>query len=392
VTGPGGRAHPGLRAALVALLAVCVAAAGCSPSGRVLANDPLPTAAPPSPPAKPSPTSDPRPVSFPLDEAPHGRMTEWWYYTGHLRDEDDARYGFEFVIFRVERGIFPPTWASHLALTDEAGKRFLYEQRFEVGRQVDHSADGGGFDFSIRGGGVTPDGSVARPAASAWSMRGRDGDDALEAPADGFALDLRLDAGTRPAVLHDSVGWVDFGPAGSSYYYSRTRMSAEGTLTVDDRALAVGGIAWFDHQWGDFVAVGAGGWDWFAVNLDDGTDLMLSLIRDRAGGYPLVYGELVAADGSYRHLPATEFEVKSRSSWTSPRTGVTYPAGWRIAIPAAELTIDLEPTLADQELDTRATTGVIYWEGSQHVEALRDGRALGGEAYVELTGYTAAGD
>jgi predicted secreted hydrolase len=381
-----------MQAAMVALLAVSLAAAGCSPSGRVLANDPLPTAAPPSAPAQPSPASDPQPVSLPRDEAPHERMTEWWYYTGHLRAEDGARYGFEFVIFRAERGIFPPTWASHLALTDESGERFLYEQRFEVGQQVDRSSAGGGFDLSVRGGGVTPDGSVARPAASAWSMRGLDGDDALHAIADGFALDLRLDAGTRPAVLHDTIGWVDFGPAGSSYYYSRTRMSAEGTLTVDGRALEVAGISWFDHQWGDFVAVGAGGWDWFAVNLDDGTDLMLSLIRDRTGGYPLVYGELVAPDGSYRHLSGAQFEVRPRSSWTSPGTRVTYPAGWHIAVPAAGLTIELEPTLAEQELDTRATTGTIYWEGSQQVQARRDGRPLGGEAYVELTGYTAAGD
>jgi predicted secreted hydrolase len=382
----------GMRAAMVALVAISLAAAGCSPSGRVLANDPLPTAAPPSPPAEPSPASDPQPVSLPLDEAPHERLSEWWYYTGHLRGEDGARYGFEFVVFRAERGIFPPTWASHLALTDESGARFLYDQRFEVGQQVDRSPADGGFDLSIRGGGVTPDGSVARPATSAWSMRGLDGEDALQAAADAFALDLRLDAGTRPAVLHDTIGWVDFGPAGSSYYYSRTRMSAEGALTVEGRSMAVTGIAWFDHQWGDFVAVGAGGWDWFAVNLEDGTDLMLSLIRDRAGGYPLVYGELVAPDGSYRHLPRAEFEVSAQTSWTSPPTGVTYPAGWRITIPGAGLTIELEPTLADQELDTRATTGVIYWEGSQHVEARRDGRPLGGEAYVELTGYTAAGD
>jgi predicted secreted hydrolase len=169
-------------------------------------------------------------------------------------------------------------------------------------------------------------------------------------------------------------------------------MSAEGTLTVDGRPLAVAGIAWFDHQWGDFVAVGAGGWDWFAVNLDDGTDLMLSLIRDREGGYPLVYGELVAPDGSYRHLLREEFQVEVRGSWTSPRTGVTYPAGWSIAIPGADLTIELEPTLADQELDVLASTGVTYWEGSQRVQARREGQRLGGEAYVELTGYTAAGD
>jgi predicted secreted hydrolase len=386
------RGHPEMRTALTVLLAVSLAAAGCSPSGRVLANDPLPTAAPPSPPAEPSAATDPQPVDLPLDEAPHPRLSEWWYYTGHLRDEDGARYGFEFVVFRAERGIFPAIWASHLALTDESGERFLYEQRSEVGPQVDRSPADGGFDLAIRGGGVTPDGSVVPPAASAWSMRGRDGEDVLQAAGDAFGLELRLDAGRRPAVLHDTIGWVDFGPAGSSYYYSRTRLAAEGTLTLDSRAMDVSGIAWFDHQWGDFVAVGAGGWDWFAVNLDDGTDLMLSLIRDREGGYPLVYGELVAADGSYRHLSRAEFEVVVLGSWTSPRTGVTYPAGWRIALPGEGLTIELEPTLADQELDTRGSTGVIYWEGSQRVQARRDGQRLGGEAYVELTGYAATGD
>ena len=228
-------------------------------------------------------------------------------------------------------------------------------------------------------------------------MAGTDGHDHLTAslapdeaavagvPA-GLGLDLRLDATKAPA-LHDHDGWIDFGPAGSSYYYSRTAMTAAGRLTVDGRTLTVDGSAWFDHQWGDFISVGGGGWDWFAVNLADGTDLTLSLVRDRDGGYPLIYGTVVAADGSVRHLDRNAFTVEVTGRWTSPVTRADYPAGWTVRIPGDDLVIDLRPTVAGQELDTRATTGVVYWEGSQVVHATRAGTPLGGEGYVELTGY-----
>ena len=149
------------------------------------------------------------------------------------------------------------------------------------------------------------------------------------------------------------------------------------------------GQAWFDHQWGDFIAVGGGGWDWFAVNLADGTDLTLSLVRAADGSYPLVYGTLVHADGTVENLAADAFEVAVTDQWTSPTTGAVYPAGWHITIPGQELVIDLRPTVAAQELDTRATTGVVYWEGSQVVTATRAGQPVAGEAYVELTGYHA---
>ncbi len=228
-------------------------------------------------------------------------------------------------------------------------------------------------------------------------MLGNGGTDRLRAAATAdetrgdarpIGLDLLLRA-VGPVALHDRDGWIDFGPAGGSYYYSRTRMDASGSISVDGRSLSVEGIAWFDHQWGDFIAVGGGGWDWFAINLGDGTDLTLSLVRDRDGSYPLVYGTLVSADGDVRHLPREAFSVEVTDRWTSPRTGAEYPAGWQIEVPEEDLEIDLTPTVSDQELDTRATTGVVYWEGSQRVEATRRGRPVGGEAYVELTGYGA---
>lgn len=386
--------------AIVAFVVVAgVVTSACTGGGPILANPTaaLPSRAPVT--APPQPVADPIPIELPRDDGPHDRLTEWWYYTGHLRSAVGDRYGFEYVIFRAERGAFPTSWVSHLAITDEGGDRFLYGQRLEIGPAVDRSPRGTdatptGFDLAIVG--IDPI-APAATGRSAWTMTGSNGDDRLSATMSpeeavaagspgGLGLDLQLRS-TKPAALHDRDGWIDFGPAGGSYYYSRTAMTTAGSLTLDGDELAVEGIAWFDHQWGDFISVGGGGWDWFAVNLDDGTDLTLSLVRDTDGGYPLIYGTVVEADGTVRHLARDAFSVTVGGQWTSPQTGAAYPAAWTIEIPADGLTIELAPTVAAQELDTRVTTGVVYWEGSQIVRAARDGVPLGGEAYVELTGY-----
>jgi predicted secreted hydrolase len=379
-------------AVLVIVLGLVVSACGAGVAGLgggpILANPVAPRSTPA--PTTPAPTrpDDPLPVVLPRDDGPHDRLTEWWYYTGHLRGSDGRRFGFEYVIFRAERGRFPTSWVSHLAITDESGDRFVYGQRLDIGPQVDRSpVDGAGptgFDLSLDGA------DPARPETAGmapWTMAGSGGRDRLVAlDPRGFGVDLTLSA-TKPAALHDHDGWIDFGPAGGSYYYSRTAMDATGTLTLDGRPLAVDGAAWFDHQWGDFISVGGGGWDWFAVNLADGTDLSLSLVREADGSYPLVYGTVVAPDGTVRHLDRDAFSVEVTRRWVSPATGADYPAGWTVRIPGEGLDIELRPTVAAQELDTRATTGVIYWEGSQVVRATRNGLALGGEGYVELTGY-----
>ncbi len=401
------RLPSGRLVALAVLATILTGACG----GPILANPPAvhgpgPTAGPTRPPA-----ADPRPIAFPADDGPHHRLTEWWYYTGHLTDSSGARYGFEYVIFRAERGGFPVSWAAHLAITDETGGQFTYAQRSQIGPGVDRSPRSGGiptgFDLQLdppsAGDGVSAgaaSGVGSGPSVAdggPWRMTGANGVDRLTAAATsaetaasgtapGLGLDLRL-AATRPPTLHDDGGWVDFGPAGGSYYYSRTTLTASGAIVLGGRSLTVTGSAWFDHQWGDFISVGGGGWDWFAVNLVDGTDLTVSLVRAADGTLPLVYGTLVDLRGTARHLDRTAFRVTAIGSWTSSRSGAVYPSGWRIEIPDEGLVIDLTPTVQDQELDTRATTGVVYWEGSQVVHATRRGAPLGGVAYVELTGY-----
>ena len=388
-----------MKAALFRLGALAFLVAACS-GGPILANAPAVHARPPASAAPSAAVADPQPVVLPRDDGPHRRLTEWWYYTGHLVTDTGRRFGFEFVVFRAERGDVPVSWASHLALTDEAGNRFLYGQRTEIGPQVDGSPrgpDGAPLGFGLTVTGYDPSRSAV-PAGLPWTMAGAGGRDHLaatlstaeaassgQAGAFGLTLDLATD---RPAVLHDDVGYIDFGPAGGSYYYSRPRMSASGSLQLDSETFHVTGDAWFDHQWGDFISVGGGGWDWFAVNLADGTDLTLSLVRDASGAYPLVYGTLVHPDGTFEHLDRTAFTVDVLDRWTSARTGTVYPGKWRVRVPAAGLDITLTPTVPDQELDTRSTTGVVYWEGSQQVTATKDGRLVPGEAYVELTGYS----
>jgi predicted secreted hydrolase len=392
------------RRAFSLVLVAAFAAAGCGGS-PILANQPLVFPTPPVASPGPALAADPVAISLPRDDGPHHRLTEWWYYTGHLEAADGRRFGFEAVVFRAERGSVPAAWASHLALTDESGNRFLYAQRSEIGQQADRSprdAAGNptGFDLAI--GGLSPVLIAAGgpPTAAPWRLAGANGTDRIEAAlspeeaaASGAAFGLSLDLRAQKApVLHDGDGFVDFGPAGSSYYYSRTRMAATGELQLDGERFTVDGIAWFDHQWGDFVSVGAGGWDWYAINLDDGTDITLSVVRDEHAGEVLRYGTLVRPSGEVVHLGPDDFGIADASAfWESPVSHRNYPISRSIQL--GQDTILLRPTLREQELDTRATTGVIYWEGSQEVEVTTtfdDGTQLpngAGEAYLEITRY-----
>jgi predicted secreted hydrolase len=385
------------RSVALSLAAVLVTGCGGAP---ILANPPLTFPTPAVTPAPSARPADPIPLAFPRDDGPHDRLTEWWYYTGHLKTGTGRRFGFEAVVFRAERSSVPTAWAAHLALTDEQNDRFVYAQRSEIGPQVDQSPrdDAGaatGFGLGVAGLSPTLIAAGASPFAEPWRFTGSNGSDAVEAvvtpeeaaaAGGSFGIDLQL--GPGEPVPHDGDGFVEFGPAGSSYYYSRMRMPASGTVQLDDVAHDVTGTAWFDHQWGDFISVG-GGWDWFAVNLEDGTDLTLSIVRDGEGNPVLEYGTLDEGrglvEGPAVNLTAEAFAVETLGSWASPRTGRTWPSGWRLTV--GEFEITLEPTVDDQELDTRATTGVVYWEGSQVVTATRNGVPLGGEAYVELTRY-----
>jgi predicted secreted hydrolase len=302
-----------------------------------------------------------------LDDAPHDNLTEWWYYTGHLFTEDGGRYGFEFVIFQVVRGEYPVVYVAHAALTDGPRAEFWHDQRVQLGSQIGKRD---GVDLEVAG----------------WRLSGALGNDSLNVHGAPYGFDLQLSS-TKPAVLHAGTGFLSFGPVGDSYYYSRTRMAVQGTLYDGDTARPVTGLAWMDHQWGDFLVVG--GWDWYSIQLDDATELMLFLTRAPDNSPGLTLGTYVEPDGSTTDFEAADFTVEALGTWTSPHTGATYPSGWQIDVRALELSLRLEATQLDQELVTTATTGLAYWEGQVMVSGRRASQSLAGLGYVELTGYAA---
>ena len=311
----------------------------------------------------------PTPVVFPDDEGVHAdSLTEWWYYTGHLVTADGDRYGFEDVFFRASRDGLRG-WAAHCGLTDKHTPSFRYDQRIVVG-EADGDLAAPGMDFRI----------------DDWRIAGLDGEDRIVGSVDGAVWRLELSS-TKPPVLHGGDGYTQGSNTETSYYYSRTHYAVEGTLIRDDLPVAVTGLGWMDHQWGDFTSFSEGGWDWFALQLDDDTELMAYYVRDSDDLRYLASGTFVAADGAYEELSADAFTITPTGSWTSPESGGTYPMGWTLDDPARQLRVSIDPVLVEQELDTRNTTMVTYWEGAVTVEGSLAGEPIAGEGYVEMTGY-----
>jgi predicted secreted hydrolase len=317
--------------------------------------------------AIPIATSTPRPIELPADDRPHQDLTEWWYYTGHLTADSGARYGFEVVVFQIERADAPVVYAAHVAITDHQRRQFHYDQRSWTLAQPATT-----FDLS--------DGS--------WRVRGDGSSDFLKADAAGYALDLRVTP-TKPPALHGKDGVISFGPVGDSFYYSSTRLAVQGVVDDHGQRLSVSGEAWKDRQWGNFLIVPGGGWDWYSLQLSDGSDLMLFVLRDVLNQAVPSYGTLVRPNGSTEELALGTTQVNALGTWTSPATGTTYPAGWSLSLPEQGLQLTLSPVLPDQELDTRNSTGETYWEGEITVEGQSHGKPIAGKGYVELTGYAA---
>jgi predicted secreted hydrolase len=164
----------------------------------------------------------------------------------------------------------------------------------------------------------------------------------------------------------------------------------QGTILDHGVSTAVTGDAWKDRQWGNFIVTPGGGWDWYSLQLTDGSELMLFVLRDVLGQASPSYGTLVHPDGTTESLAPGTIRANALGSWTSPATKTTYPSGWSLAAPDRDLRLTLEPVLSDQELDTRSSTGQIYWEGEVSIVGQSRGKPIAGKGYVELTGYAAA--
>ena len=320
----------------------------------------------------------PRALVFPRDHGAHPDFRiEWWYVTGWVADAAGRDYGVQITFFRNRPGIaessrsaFAPRELvfAHAALADPRHGRLRHDQR---------AARAG---FALAG----TDESSTRAFIDDWSLAQIDGRYVARIAAREFALDLAF-APTQPLLLQGVAGYSRKGadPAQSSHYYSQPQLAVTGTVTVSGAASAVTGNAWLDHEWSsEVMAPDAVGWDWAGINLAAGGALMAFRMRDKSGRALWAGGTLRSSDGRVRTLGPDEVRFAATRSWRSPRTGVAYPVG--MALEAGGLAFEFEPLLDDQELDARASTGTIYWEGA--VRALASGREAG-RGYLELTGY-----
>jgi predicted secreted hydrolase len=262
----------------------------------------------------------------------------------------------------------------HLAITDERGKRFVYDERFArealgMGRASDRALD-------VR--------------ADRWTLRGGS-PFVLNAQSETFGVSF-VQVGEKSPAVHGHQGISLKAACGTcaSHYYSVTRLRTSGVLRYQGRALRVVGVSWMDHEFGsEELQRDQIGWDWFSVQLDDRREIMSYRLRMKDGSVAAESsGSLVDARGRVRYLARDGVVVDAIGAWTSPHTGASYPSGWRVRVASAGVDVRLVPVLVDQEL-VGTSGGVSYWEGAVDVLDAGSGRRVGA-GYVELTGYAGA--
>ena len=316
-------------------------------------------------------------LAFPRDEGSHPAFrVEWWYVTGWL-EAGKRELGFQVTFFRIRKALprenpsaFAPTQmlVGHAALSDPVHGRLIRAERAaRIGLSLVEAAAG---KTDVR--------------LDRWSIRQQGTRYVIDIDDPALTLRLELQA-TQPPLVHGEAGYSRKGPGpqSASHYYSHPHMSVRGEAGPPSGRTPVTGTAWFDHEWSSqFLETGAAGWDWIGINLDGGAALMAFRIRDAAGQSQWAGGTLRENGGRVTIFQPKDVGFQPGRTWKSPRTGVTYPVVWTIR--AGGRTYAIAPLMDDQENDTRATTGAIYWEGA--VRCMTDGKTVG-RGYLELTGY-----
>jgi len=315
---------------------------------------------------------------FPRDHFGHPDFrTEWWYYTGNLHGHDGHRYGFELVFFRQARhrstGDNASTWRvddlylAHLALTDIDGKRFRYYTR------LNRAGPGiAGVSFNGR-----------RIWNGNWQAlwESASGAQTLITVAEDIRFELRLTPSKPPVINGENgVSQKAEGAGFASYYVSFPRLAVEGTVN----GAAVSGLAWMDHEWfTNQLSPNQSGWDWFSIQLDNNTELMLFRLRRTDGAIdPYSAGTFIGRDGRTTHLKRADFDLQPVDFWRSPKTGARYPVRWRILVPSLKLSLDCAAAFPQQELAALDQQETTYWEG-----AVTYSGSASGVGYLEMTGY-----
>jgi len=323
----------------------------------------------------------PRVFSFPRDHGPHrDYRNEWWYLTGNLDGENNERFGFEMTFFRFslapEIASSGSAWRSrqvfmaHFAVTDRTANRFYVASRYSRGAVGLAGAQSSPFRVWLE------DWDLSDTVADGWRLRAADHE---------IAIDLELTP-LKPPVLNgvDGLSVKSALPGNASYYYSIPRLRTVGTVRSGEKSFRVTGLSWLDREWGSAgLSVEQSGWDWFALQLDDGSELMFYSLR-RLDGRPDIHsaGTFIAKDATATPLLNADVDIEVLDYWDSPGGG-RYPMAWRLAVGSQALVLDIKPVMAGQEL----TTLVRYWEGAVDVSGTRAGKEVSGRGYVELTGY-----
>lgn len=321
---------------------------------------------------------DPVEFSFPRDHGSHpDYQTEWWYFTGNLRDEKNNRFGYQLTFFR--RGLAPgekkddSSWRAnqiyfaHFALTD--GTRTKYYSYEKWSREMPALAGATGDDLQV----WIDDWSVEPVSSGTYLLKSSGGNISI-------SLDLKPE---KPVVLNGDKGLSkkSYDPGNASYYYSFSRMKTTGQILIEGVSHEVAGTSWFDHEWST-SALGKEqrGWDWFAIQFDNNTELMIYQLRLNDGSIDAVSsGTYNDKDGNTYHLKRSDFKVTVTDYWTSPKSESKYPSYWKIKVPRFGLNFDVQPLVDNQEFNH----SFKYWEGAVKAK----GEKINGSGYVELTGY-----
>jgi predicted secreted hydrolase len=325
-------------------------------------------------------------IVLPRDFGAHpASRIEWWYATGWLAVPGvDDPFGFQLTFFRSRTDVppgHPSAFAArqivfaHAALTDPVAGRLRHDQRiaragFGIAQASEHDTD-----VRLRGWSLKREGPVGTHRYLAR----------VDAGAQGFAFDFEL-AATQPVLLQGEAGFSRKGPdlAQASLYLSEPQLAVTGTLKAAGREHTVGGRAWLDHEWSDsLLHPEAVGWDWLGMNLDDGGALTAFRLRRKDGSALWAGGSLRSRDGRLQVFGPGDLVFTPLRVWTSPLTQARYPVQWRLATPGGSF--ELRARLDAQELDSRASTGTVYWEGLSDLFDAQGRRV--GRGYLELTGY-----
>jgi len=326
-----------------------------------------------------------RKLTFPPDHYSHPDFkTEWWYYTGHLETESGKKYGYQVTFFRFgvrdrqketkEPPLFNELYMAHFALSDIAAKKFRFRERINRG-------------YNDKAGAATDRYLVWNED---WKVEGDEKTHAIQVNDRETRLRLSLKS-LKPPALHGQNGLSQKGEGEgrASYYYSLTRMQTEGELILDGKKEKVRGLSWMDHEFGsNQLREDQVGWDWFSIQLDNQTELMLYLMRRKDGSVdPYSSGTLVSANGATKHLNLTDYRVEVLERWKSPASGANYPMKWKVTIPGEKIELEIIPEFANQELITNRSTRVTYWEGAVKIQGMIQSKLITGQGYVEMTGY-----